>query len=150
MIKFEKISLDELKKLIYLSCENDNELIVKYHSLNLNKNKSYTLEDCVSETFERIKNAEEEIGLDKYKVLYQGEDIGYVVLFEDILYSYAIAMKYRTKEILPLWWEEICNLFENEFVTMIYDNNTRCLNFLLKNNMQIVESEDNILMLKNI
>lgn len=150
MIKFEKISLDELKKLIYLSCENDNELAEKYHSLNLGKRGEYTLEECINETFERIVDAEEEVGLDKYKVIYQGEEIGYVTLFEDILYSYAIGMKYRTKEILPLWWKGICNLFENEFVTMIYSNNTRCLNFLLKNNMEIVEVEDNILMLKNI
>lgn len=150
MIKFEKISLDELKKLIYLSCENDNELVEKYHSLNLNKNKSYTLEDCVNETFERIVNAEEEVGVDIYKVLYQGEEIGYVALFEDILYSYAIAMKYRTKEILSLWWKGICELLDGEFVTMIYSNNTRCLNFLLRNNMEVVETEDEIIMLKNI
>jgi hypothetical protein len=150
MIKFEEISLDELKNLIYLSCENDNELVEKYHSLNLDSEEKYTLEDCVNETFQRIVDAEEEIGVDKYRVVYQGEDIGYVVLFEDILYSYAIAIKYRTKEILSLWWKGICDLFENEFVTMIYSNNTRCLNFLLKNNMEIVETEDNILMLKNI
>lgn len=150
MIKFEKISLDELKKLIYLSCEGDIELAKKYHSLNLDKRREYTLEECISETFERIIDAEREVGLDKYKVLYQGEEIGYIVLFEDILYSYAIGMKYRTKEILTLWWKEICNLFENEFVTMIYSNNTRCLNFLLRNNMEIVEIEENILMLKNI
>ena len=69
MIKFEEISLDELKNLIYLSCENDNELVEKYHSLNLDSEEKYTLEDCVNETFQRIVDAEEEIGVDRKSVV---------------------------------------------------------------------------------
>jgi hypothetical protein len=149
MIEFKIISIEELKDLIYLSYENDAELVKRFHSINID-NEEHSLEECVDTTYNRIIEAGEEVEHDIFKVLYNGEDIGYMVIFGSVLYSFAIFPSFRKKDILNLWWEEVKELFGGEFGTLIYNNNIRCLIFLLKNDMKIVAEENNILLLKNI
>lgn len=149
MIEFQIISTEELKDLIYLSYENDADLVKRFHSINID-NEEHTLEECVNATYDRIIEAIEEVECDIFKVLYNGEDIGYMAIFGSVLYSFAIFPSFRKKDILNLWWEEVKELFGGEFGTLIYNNNIRCLIFLLKNDMKIVAEENNILLLKNI
>ena len=149
MIEFEKINLEELKNIVYLSYENDVDLWDKYHSVNkLEPNNRHNLEKCVDTTYKRIKQGSEEIDFEYYKVLYNNELIGYIVTFEDILYSFAIAVKYRVKSILKEWWAKIADFLGKEFLTFIYDNNKRCLDFMLKNNMEIIDEYQGIITLK--
>jgi hypothetical protein len=149
MIEFKIISTDELKDLIYLSYENDADLVKRFHSINLD-NEEHSFEECVELTYNRIIESKESVNSDIFKVLYNGEEIGYMVIFGSVLYSFAIFPSFRKKEILISWWEEVKKLFGREFGTLIYNNNIRCLIFLLKNDMKIVAEENNILLLKNI
>jgi hypothetical protein len=99
MIEFKIISIEELKDLIYLSYENDTELVKKFHSINID-NEEHSLEECVDTTYNRIIEAGEEVEHDIFKVLYNGEDIGYMVIFGSVLYSFAIFPSFRKKDIL--------------------------------------------------
>lgn len=151
MMKFKKISLLELKNIVYLSYENDVDLCNKYHSINkLEPNQSYNINECADITYNRIEEASKHLDLEYYKIVYKKNTIGYIAVFENILYSFAIAVKYRVKDILKIWWEKVSNVLGNGFVTFIYDNNARCLNFLLKNNMEVIDEEKGIITLKNI
>ena len=149
MIEFKIISIEELENLIYLSYENDTDLIKKFHSINID-NEEHSFKECVEQTYNRILDASKSVDSDIFKVLYNGEEIGYMVIFGSVLYSFAIFPSFRKKDILNLWWEEVKELFGGEFGALIYNNNIRCLIFLLKNDMKIVAEENNILLLKNI
>ena len=74
MIEFQIISIEELKDLIYLSYENDTELVKRFHSINID-NEEHTLEECVDTTYDRIIEAGEEVEHDIFKVLYANSKI---------------------------------------------------------------------------
>lgn len=149
MIEFEKIELTELKNIIYLCYQGDDDLVSKYHSINLEPGQ-YSLDDCVELTYQRLCEAVDEYKADCYLIKYNDDVIGYLACVEDLLYSFAIIKAFRKKEILTLWWEEVVKFFNGSFITMIYNNNQRCLMFLLKNEMKIVGTDNNIILLKNI
>ena len=148
MIKFEKIHIDELKKIIYLCYKDDEELVAKYHSINMLSDNN-TLDDCVDMTFSRICNTDFIYEVDNYVVKSNKDVIGYITKLDNLLYSFAIIKNFRRKDVLTLWWEKVTHLFGGEIVAMIYDNNTRCSRFFEKNKMELISQEDNILIYKN-
>lgn len=134
MIKFQKVSLPEVKKLIQISYEGDVDLMQKYH---VTPNMQYW--DCVDRTMEMISEVAKERPLIHYKVIYQKQPIGYVSVFDKFLYSFGININYRKKHVLVSWWGNVEGLFKEEFYTMLFQNNTRTIGFLLKNKMKILE-----------
>ncbi len=136
MINLKKISLYELPELIHLSYKGDNELLQKYHIAPMD------LETAIQSTFSMIHTASRLKKLNIYKVIFEKQPIGYVVTYDDnFLYSYALAPKFRKKNILIDWWHEIRKVLDSDFRTMIYSNNTRAIDFLKRQSMAI-EQED--------
>ena len=66
MIRFEKISLKDLRKYIQLAFDGDTELAEKYHEVNID------IPTCVRETEKRIKETSKELPLVYYKCFYWG------------------------------------------------------------------------------
>ena len=142
-MKLKPIYIDELERLIRISYENDHDLFDKYHV------KKFGLEQSISCTMEMIREMGELKDMRHYTVRYRGMDIGYVSTFENYLYSYAIAIPFRKKGILIKWWSCVEQLMGTPFITGLYNNNTRAIDFLIKNGMQIVsKTEDKITFLK--
>jgi hypothetical protein len=132
MVRLTKISLFELPELIHLCYKNDDDLLQKYHLAPMD------LGSAIESTFGMIYTASRIKKLSIYKVVYQKQPIGYVVTYNgDFLYSYAIAPKFRKKDILINWWQEIKSVLKKEFATMVYDWNSRAAKFLEKNGMQL-------------
>lgn len=110
------------------------------------------LGSAIESTFGMIYTASRIKKLSNYKVLYQKQPIGYVVTYEgNFLYSYAIAPKFRKKNILIDWWHEIKKILDRDFATMVYDNNHRAVKFLEKNGMKVAarDNEKGIITLIN-
>jgi hypothetical protein len=101
-------------------------------------------------TMEMIRDASKVKKLSYYKAVYKQIPIGYVVLFNDCLYSFGINKKYRKKEILIDWWSSVRSLMGKNFFTALYKNNERAINFLVKQGMVATEYEDGSVLLVNV
>jgi hypothetical protein len=135
-LKLSKISKNELQDVIELSYRDDEELLNKYHVAR------FTLHEAVSSTMGMINEMAEQRKLTYYKVLYDKKPIGYVVVFEDFLYSYGINVKFRVKNVLSAWWDEVVKILKGRFITMLYKNNTRAIEFLQRRGMRILQEKD--------
>lgn len=143
MIKLIKISKYQVRPLVEISYEGDADLFDKYHLSKME------FSGCVDSTMELIEGASREKVLTYYKVLLQKKPIGYVITCPNVLYSYAIAVKYRKKKILMEWWGAVKSLFSGVFATGLYENNTRAILFLQRQGMIIVEKNGNLVTLLN-
>lgn len=143
MIRVTKISFGQLPRLVELAYENDQELFEKYHI------KPMGLDDCVKSTMGLIEEVAQTKDLIYYKILWNNEPIGYFIIYDNVLYSYAIAVRFRKKDILIAWWEEIKNIMPDIFATGLFENNTRAIAFLEKQGMIVSERRDNIITLLN-
>jgi hypothetical protein len=117
----------------------DDDLLLKYHLAPM------SLIDAVKSTFGMIASASKIKKLTYYKVLYNKQPIGYTVTFDNNLYSYAINKKFRKKDILIAWWDEIKETLSDNFMSMLYSNNERAKNFLLKMGMKVFDEKDNVI-----
>ncbi len=130
MVRLVKISKPELLPNVAIAYEDDTELFDKYHIAKMG------FMDCVVATMGMIMDASVEKDLRYYKVLYKNESVGYVVEFDNFLYSYGINIKFRKKDILIDWWQQVKNIMGGNFMTMLYENNSRAVQFLEKNGME--------------
>ena len=138
MVSLVKISKPELIKMISVAYEGDTELFDKYHVGKMG------FMDCVFSTMDMIRDCAVERELRYYKVVYQKIGIGYVVEFDDFLYSYGINIKYRKKPILIAWWNAVRSIMGNNFMTMLYENNIRAIEHLKLQGFEVlIEDKEN-------
>lgn len=138
MVTIKKISKTELPKLIELSYEGDFDLFDKYHVIQTD------FYGAVIAQLQMIHEMAQEVDLNYYKVIFQKKPIGYFVTFDKFLYSFCIAKRYRNKENLIGWFKGVKKALGKEFQTMLYKNNTRAIDHLVKQGMKIAdENEEN-------
>lgn len=143
MVKIDKISKFKLLELIEKSYQGDNDLFNKYHVV---KGDAQSL---AVETMGMIERASQDLDLTYFKVILNKEPIGYFVISKQLLYSFAINKKYRTKEVLVNWWKYVKMVLGKAFTTILYSNNTRAINFLKKNGMEVFKTDGNLVTLIN-
>lgn len=136
MVTVKKISVNELPKLIQLTYEGDSELF-QY----LPGNHTNYMTSVNGELFNIYQMAEDK-RLKYYKVIYQKKPIGYFVTFENHLYSFAINIKFRKKDILLHWWKELKKTLNKGFSCQLEEMNERAIKFLEKNNMKVVDKNE--------
>ena len=135
MVELVKISKFELPTVIKIAYEGDDDLLDKYHV------DKYDIMGAVASTLHMIhKTVEwEDMEMDYFKVMYNETPIGYICTYPNNLYSFGINKEYRTKEILIDWWGKVVQQLGEGFITMLYPNNTRAINFLKKQGMKLVD-----------
>lgn len=143
MVRIKKISKHELPPLVQLSYSGDSDLIEKYHPAKSDMYGSIQNElDMIEETGGVYK-------VNYYKVLFENKPIGFFVTGgatgKDFLYSFAINIKFRKKDILIKWWSEVKSTLKKEFEAFLYVGNTRAVEFLKKQKMQISKEENLVL-----
>lgn len=143
MITIKKISRIEVWSLVELSYQGDDDLFEKYHVAKMR------FEDCVKCTIDMIEKVAREKNLVCYKIMFNKKAIGYMITFTDFLYSYAINIKFRKKNILTEWWKQVRKIMGRQFATGLYENNTRAIEFLKKQGMQFVGKSNDILVFIN-
>ena len=136
----EQIDKSELRALVELSYIDDKEGFKQYHiePFDYRQSVECTMDLIEAQPFEMIYYS---ISTDKL--------IGYMVVYDKVLFSFCIEIKSRTKEILLAWWQAVIILLGATFVVPLYDNNKRAINFLLKRGMKIFEQKDNLIILIN-
>lgn len=129
MVSVQKISIGELPALVSISFNYDDDLVDKYHCINGD------IDNCVIHTVQEIYQTSMMYKLRYYKVLINKEPVGYFVIGKLFLYSFAINIKYRKREVLLDLWSKIVKEIGNSFFCMLYNKNERAINFLKKQGM---------------
>lgn len=138
MVTIKKISKAELPELIELSYEGDFDLFDKYHVVKTDFHGAVVVQ------LQMIHELAQEVDLSYYKVIFQKKPIGYFVTFDKFLYSFCINKKYRKKDVLMGWFQNVKKSLGKGFQTMLYKNNTRAIDHLVKQGMKIAdENEEN-------
>jgi hypothetical protein len=119
--------------------EGDYELVDKYHYIN----SDYI--ECVTDTYLKIKDAQNKYPLDMYEIKMGEEIIGYVVICKtyNFLYSFGINVNQRTPKNMEYFFKKIAILFNGGFTCGLWAKNMRAIEYLLKNGMEIYKREDN-------
>lgn len=133
MLTIKKITTFELPKMVQIAYEGDEELLDKYHV------EKFNLEEAVESTVFMVDLTSEQVPMRYFKVEKDDEPIGYIVTFQNNLYSFGINIKYRTKEVLIQFWEYIKDILGESFICMLYPNNSRAIEWLEKCGMEIVD-----------
>lgn len=143
MVRVVKISKPELDSLVHYAYEGDMDLLEKYHPLKGN------LKDLAKETIRMVDGASKAYEISYYKILIASKPIGYFVTWDKFLYSFAINLNYRKKDILISWWGEVRKVLGKSFSSILYDDNTRAISFLEKNGMEVFSRDKNLVTLIN-
>lgn len=132
--------MDVLYRAIYVAFEGDEELFSRYH-IKAGEHQS----DCILDTFEKIRDASENLPLEHYIVTVGRIVIGYCVTSEklNMLYSFGIAIDYR-EEYSDLFFEEVKNHLGENFFCALWTRNRRGIKYLVRNGMRIIDEIDNV------
>lgn len=141
MITIKKISKSEIPSLIATAYEGDTELFEKYCSAKLRTDK-VDFPIAVLNTLDIIDEVSTAYKLSYYKVIYQKKAIGYFVTFDKFLHSFAINKKYRNREVLVGWFEQVKKVLGKNFMCMLYDINTRAIAHLERQGMKIIDRDE--------
>lgn len=131
MIRLIEIPKSELKEYVQLAYIGDEELLSKYHIDN------FTLLEAVNSTMDMVDVSAKTLRLTFFKVIFNDSSIGYVVVSGNHLYSFAIAIEYRTKQILKEWWQRVTEILGQQFTCLLFSNNTRAIDYMKKRGMKI-------------
>lgn len=145
MITIKKISINQLPELVKMSYEGDIPFFENFYVGASN------YMNCVNKELFQIYEMAEEYKMNYYKIIYQKKPIGYFVTFENCLYSFAINMKFRKKDILINWWSRVKKEMQDNFVCYLYKKNERAIQFLEKNRMRVIDEnqETSLVMLQS-
>ena len=133
MIELVEIMNFELQGFVEAAYENDEELLTKYHIRPL------TLDEAVQETMNMIMITSVGLNMKYFGLLMDGDKIGYICVFENNLYSFALNIDYRVPSILQCFWENIVEILGDSFICMLYPNNTRAIKWLERQGMCVVD-----------
>lgn len=77
--------------------------------------------------------------------VYDGHKLGYFAYSDGLLISFGVNKRYRTREALQAFWDEITDALGQEFSCALYGHNTRGIEWLKKCGMQVLGENVTIL-----
>lgn len=143
-MKLIEVDINELERLVRVGFEGDEVLLQ-------NQQFFTEMEVTIQRNIQNIANASNILDLKYFEVVNDSKVVGFTVLDigKKLLYSFGINIKFRTKEVVIGWFEKLKNIFDNEFYTVLHDNNKRAIQFLERNGMVLVEREGTFVKLVN-
>lgn len=132
-LKVYEVPFTELEALVRIGFGHDPELLSKFQELDTD------FETTVKRNISRIHEYLTLSTLSLYELRYGGVVIGFTAMdhTQNILFSFGIAREYRKPAILSNWMDDVKEKFENLFVCVLFNKNSRAIEFLLKNGMKI-------------
>jgi len=142
-IAVKKIPKSDIGKYVGFAFEGDSELVEKFHFADT------TLEEVITSNVKNINELSEKIDLDCYAVYWDENVIGFFVMayHNSMLYSFGINKKYRVKEVLIDWFKYIKHIPNEYLICPLNAENTRAINFFIKNGMEVLSEAENIVTL---
>ena len=136
-MQIKTIQFKNLSDAIRIAFENDKDMF-KLFDPNV---KVETLDEIVSNIIDKIKT----YGECEYVGIYdKNKLIGYFVYKGSQLISFALAVPYRQRKYLREFFRIIRTTITGHFMVLLWSKNIRAIKFLLKNEMQIINQNENI------
>lgn len=138
----KKITYEELESAIRIAFEGDGDIYRFY-----DKNVIVTsLDELVSDIMKKVSG----YPMARFKAIcYKKKVVGYFVYDEGLLISFALNVKYRTPEHLSDFFGRIKHTINGLFYCHLWSRNIRAVKFLMKQGMQIVDTNPHITKLVN-
>ncbi len=129
---------DVLYNSIVIAFKGDDKLFDTYHVVN------GALTQSVNDTFERIINTAKEFTCEWYNVIKNDAVIGFCVMSKayNVLYSFGIGIEHRAAEVLAPWFEIIAKELGDHFTCTLWAKNTRAIDYLIRNGMEIFSNNN--------
>lgn len=141
----KEITYSQFKQAIRTSFENDGDIKSLYDPSVCIK----CIDDIVEDIYEKVVGYKLYKGEISIKGAYENGDlVGYVVKFNDLLVSFALSISYRTKEKTKEFFELIKKDFNCPFYCYLWEVNKRAVRFLERNGLKQVFSGNKIIKLQ--
>ncbi len=128
----ESINIENFKECIVAAFEGDEDILSVYDkSVSVN-----SIQDVIDSVFEKINSVSDIVQM--RKVLIDEVVAGYIVFTEGSLISFGINKRYRTAIHLSEFWEAIKEQVGDNFDCVLFDYNTRAIEFLEKCGMKTI------------
>jgi hypothetical protein len=140
----KEITYHQLKEAIRVSFTSDNDIKSFYDSsVSIN-----SVDDIVEDIYKKVLEYNNYDGKLIIKGAYDGEElIGYVVVFNNLLISFALAVEHR-KSNGAEFFELIKKELKSDFVCLLHSINVRARKWLEKNGMKTIFSDNKIVKLQ--
>lgn len=138
-MEVKNIDINEFNDYVYNAFFDDKEFI-EYYDRSVNAKNT---EEAIENVCEKIKISYPDA--DIFGVEINGAKEGYFVCRENLLISFGMSIKYRNKETLSGFWNEIKKKMGSNFHCMLYSHNSRAIEFLKKCGMKIMYDHITIL-----
>lgn len=136
------IDISELQEFVSIALKEDEDLLTKYSSY-------YSVEELiqaqVNNTIELLKTKEVKC----YGVFLDDTPVGFTVVAERLLYSFGINVYCRQAPIVLEWYKWIRSYFNDNFLVVLYRENTRAINFFIRNGMEEFSDDGKVVYLIN-
>lgn len=135
-----RIEMSDLKEFVAIAFKEDIKLLRQYSSYS-------TMEELISTQVDNIVEFAKTKDVKCYGLFLEQTPIGFTVVSEKLLHSFGINIYCRQKEVKAIWLNWIKRLFENNFVVCLCRENTRAINYFLKNGLEKFSEDGNIVYL---
>ncbi len=128
--KMSRIDILELQEYVSIGLKEDEDLINKYHF------QDKTMIDLIINNVNNIEELAKTKQVKCYGIYLEGQSIGFTVIAEKLLYSFGINVYCRQAPIVMAWFNGLRKIFKDNFVVCLYRENTRAINFFLRNGLE--------------
>lgn len=125
-----RIELKDISEYVAIALKEDTDLITRYHFQDL------TMQELIENNIKNINELAKTKEVKCYGLFLEDTPIGFTVLCEKMLYSFGINLYCRQTEIKAHWMKWLRKVFDNNFVVCLYRENTRAINFFLRNGLE--------------
>ena len=129
------ITHNEFKKAVEISFKDDNKITEFYDS----SVKIDSIDDIISDISSKIKEYKDPVLCGLFE---NNEVVGYYVFQGNLLISFALSIKYRTKKYLKSLFHHIKKSIGDSFICLLWSKNVRAIKWLnkmgMKTNKEIV------------
>lgn len=138
----KEITYDQLEAAIRIAFLNDRDIFKFY-----DKNVIVTnLDELSNDIMEKIKGYPEA----KFMAIYEKDKlIGYFVYMDGTLISFGLNVEYRVRKSLRDFFKHIKKTIKGRFYCTLWSRNIRAVKYLMKQGMQIIDTNPHITKLVN-
>lgn len=142
-IEIKQIEIEQLYPYIQVGFDGDEELLELYKL----REPDGTLEDLVADNILNAIDFAKENDVKCFSLNIDGIGIGFTVLSKDFLYSFGINIYCRDKETVLDWFGWVKKGLGADFRVVLYKENTRAINFFLRNGMEVFNEDEKVIYL---
>jgi len=133
----------DLLEYVSIALKEDLELIAKYHF------QDDTTEDMILSNLKNIEELAQTKEVKCFGIYLDDTPVGFTVVAENLLYSFGINVYCRQAPIVLEWFKWVKHYFNENFLVVLYRENTRAINFFLRNGMVEFSDDGKVVYLIN-